>query len=217
LSILIASKFEDRDDLYYGQFLYQARFFLRESSCLRELDHDKIDRTVAWRDTWVQRTRKPIAADIKNNLHTVCDQLLALKNPYKKVIYQNWVYIYTSSFDDIVSLSLGPMELRSTSQANVTHPKNTVGLKNPRHKFRTYVRAHKPTPEQKQSLASFIAAAGEDVRAGPGLKDFLSNNRYLWMQDHYFIDHNEMSMVTALALINPKLIRKTMSIVQVNN
>ena len=212
---LTASKTEDRDDLYYGQFLYQARFFLSDSSCLRKLDHDAIDGAVAWRSRWL-RTAEQLAVTTMD-LHTVCNQLNDLKNPYKKVIYQNWVYIYTSEFNDIVKLSLGPMILKGTSQANITHPKNTIGLKNPRHKFRTYIRAHKPTPEQRQHLASFIAAAGEDVRAGPGLKEFLSNPRYHWMQEHYFVDHNEMSMATALALISPRFIRKTMPIVQVNS
>ena len=215
MSTLTPSNIEDRADLYYGQFLYQARFFMPEASCLRKLDHDEIDGSVAWRARW-NRTAQDLAV-ITMDLHTVCNQLNDLKNPYKKVIYQNWVYVYTSEFNDIVKLSLGPMILRGTSQANITHPKNTVGLKNPRHKFRTYIRAHKPTPEQKQYLATFIAAAGDDVRAGPGLKEFLKSNKYHWMQEHYFVDHNEMSMATALALINPKFIRKTMPIVQVNS
>lgn len=215
LSTPMASKLEDRDDLYYGQFSYQARFFLPEASCLRTLDHDAIDSSVAWRSRWL-RTAQALAV-ITMDLHTVCNQLNDLKNPYKKVIYQNWVYVYTSSFDDIVKLSMGPMILKGTSQANITHPKNTIGLKHPKHKFRTYVRAHRPTAEQKQHLTAFIAAAQEDVRASPGLKEFLGSNKYHWMQEHYFVDHNEMSMATALALINPKLIRKTMPIVQLNN
>ncbi len=217
MSTLQISKIEDRDDLYFGQYSYQSRFWLPEASCLRELDHNKIDHIIAWRSSWLQTRRGMITDEIKQKLHTVCDQLLALENSYKKVIYTNYVYIYTDSFADIAELSNGPMTLRSVSKANITHPKHTIGLKNPRHNYRTYIRSHKPTPEQTQSLTSFISAAGDDIRPSPGLKDFLKNNRYVWMQDHHFIDHNEMSMATALALINPKLIRKTMPIVKVNN
>ena len=123
----------------------------------------------------------------------------------------------SNSFVDIAALSLGPLTFRGASEVNVTHPKNTIGLKNPRHKFRTYIRSHKPTQDQINSLKAFVTAAGDDIRVSPSLRDFLTKQRYMWMQDHYFIDHNEMSMTTVLALLNPKLIRKTMPIVQVNN
>lgn len=218
MSTLQISNTEDRDDLYYGLYQYQARFWLSEASCLRELDHDKIDKVIAWRHTWLQYRRVSISQGAIEDLHTVCGQLQALENPYKKVIYQNYIYIYTNSTEDIAALGAGPLNLRSTTRVNITHPKDTVGLQNPRHKFRTYVRSHKPTPEQCENLALFISAAGTDVRPSPGLKEFLGpKNRRYWMSDYYFIDHNEMSMVTALALMNPKLVRKTMPIVKVNN
>ena len=218
MSTLQISNTEDRDDLYYGLYQYQARFWLSEASCLRELDHDKIDKVIAWRHTWLQYRRVSISQGAIEDLHTVCGQLQALENPYKKVIYQNYIYIYTNSTEDIAALGAGPLNLRSTTRVNITHPKDTVGLQNPRHKFRTYVRSHKPTPEQCENLALFISAAGTDVRPSPGLKEFLGpKNQRLWMSDYYFVDHNEMSMVTALALMNPKLVRKTMPIVKVNN
>ena len=215
MSTLALSNTENRGDLYYGQYLYQARFYLPEASCLRDLNHKTIEQTITWRIRWDKRFE-----DLKiqtQNLHIVCDQLLALKNPYKKVIYQNWVYIYTSEFNDIVSLSAGPMVLRGTTQVNVVHPKDTIALKNPKHKFRTFIRSHKPTDGQVESLRVFVEAAGDDIRPSPSLNYFLTKRRYTWMQEHYFVDHNDMSMVTALALINPRLIRKTMPIVQVNN
>lgn len=218
MSTLQISNTEDRDDLYYGRYQYQARFWLQEASCLRDLDHDKINEVIEWRRGWLQYRRNEMSESTKEHLHTVCDQLLSLPTPYKKVIYQNYIYVYTNSVEDIVALSAGPLSLRGTAQVNITHPKDTVGLKNPRHKFRTYVWSHKPTPEQMQNLASFVSAAGADIRPSPGLKEFLNprNKRY-WMSDYYFIDHNEMSLVTALALMNPKLVRKTMPIVKVNN
>lgn len=218
LSTLQISNKEDRDDLYYGRYQYQARFWLREASCLRELDHNKINAVIEWRRGWLQYRREEMSEGAKENLHTVCDQLLALPNPYKKVIYQSYIYVYTNSVDDIIALSTGPMSLRGTTEVNITHPKDTIGLQNPRHKFRTYIRSHKPSPEQCENLALFISAAGTDIRPSPGLKEFLGpKNRRAWMSDYYFVDHNEMSMVTALALMNPKLVRKTMPIVKVNN
>ena len=78
--------------------------------------------------------------------------------------------------------------------------------------------SHRPTDHQRDFLRDFLHHNQQDVRASQGLKDFLKpkNNR-LWMMDYYFVDHNDMKMVTALALMNPKLVRKTLPIVKVNN
>lgn len=212
------SKTVDRNSLFYGQFCYQCKFYVRNASALRTLKHKAIDDVVRYRNSW---TRNRINDEQAKILHEVCDQLLAIKNPFKTMISSNWIYFYTNDLLDIQQLrsgAIGEIQWNEITQANVTHSKNEIGLQNPRHKFRTYVRCHKPTPEVIQSVKSFISAAGEDLRISPGLKEFLNAPRgRTWIQDGYFFDHNEMSMVTALALISPKLIRKTMPIVKINS
>ena len=207
-----------RNSLYYGQFEYSARFYQKEISALRELDHHAIDRAVGYRNNW--RNRDVITDDVKHQLHATCNHLLTLKNPFKTMISMHWLYFYTNHAEDIEHLTaLSPMRKQgSTTKIKITHAQNTIGLKNPQHAFRTYVQSHRPTDHQRDFLRDFLHHNQQDVRASQGLKDFLKpkNNR-LWMMDYYFVDHNDMKMVTALALMNPKLVRKTLPIVKVNN
>lgn len=207
-----------RNSLYYGQFEYGARFYQKEISALRELDHQAIDRHVGYRNTW--RNRDIITSDVIHQLHVTCNHLQSLQNPFKTMISMNWLYFYTNHVEDIDHLAtLSPMKkLGSTTQVEITHARNSIGLKNPRHTFRTYVQSHRPTDHQRGFLRDFLQHNQSELRASQGLKDFLDpKSKRFWMMDYYFIDHNDMKMVTALALMNPKLVRKTMPIVKVNN
>jgi hypothetical protein len=104
------------------------------------------------------------------------------------------------------------------SQATVVCPKNTIGLKDPKHQFRTYFKAHSPTEQQIRNLDDFLDANQEYIKPSNGLKSFFKrSNSYAWILDYHYIDHNDMKMVTALALLNPKLVRKTKQIVKINN
>lgn len=206
-----------RNDLYYGRFMYCARFFLREASALRELDHNKISQTLFFRSSW---SNKVIPDTDMQNVHNTCDSLLALENPFKTMVSVNWVYFYTNDIADIDYLCANTAMQQSGSihQVVITHPKNTIGLKNPKHAYRTFVRSHKPTDQQKQSLQAFIKHNKKYIKVSNGLKDFLrSKHHRYYMADYYYIDHSDMKMVTALALMNPGLVRKTMPIVQVNS
>ena len=206
-----------RNSLYYGQYQYSAQFYLKEASALRELDHDKIEKTLAFRAAW---TTNRVQDYEREAVHTACDCLLAINRPYKTMISYNWISFYTNDVADIdyLEATKSMRRIGDITTGEITHPKNTIGLKFPKHKFRTYVKSHKPTPEQCESLREFLKHNKADLKPSTGLKEFLSpkSQRY-WMSDYFYVDHNDMRIVTALALINPALIRKTLPIVQVNN
>lgn len=207
-----------RNKLYYGEFEYSARFYQKEISVIRKLDHDAIDETIGYRNSW--HNREIIADDVKHQLHVTCNHLLALKNPYKTMISMNWLYFYTNHPEDVDHLTnLSPLhKLGPTSRVQITHDRDTIGLKNPRHAYRTYIQSHRPTEQERQYLRDFIHHNQDEIKASKSLKDFLNpKNKRFWMNDYYYIDHNDMKMVTALALMNPKLVRKTKPIVKVNN
>lgn len=207
-----------KNRLYYGQFEYSARFHQKEISAIRELDHAAIDRHIGYRNAW--RQRDIINSDSIHQLHVTCNHLLRLKNPFKTMISMNWLYFYTNHTEDIDYLAtLSPMiKLGATTRVEITHARDSIGLKNPQHTFRTYVKSHRPTDHQREFLRDFIQHNREEIRASQGLKDFLNpKSKRFWMPDYCFIDHNDMKIVTALALMNPKLVRKTMPIVKINN
>ena len=187
-------------------------------SALRKLDHDEVDKIIDFRNSWTRHG--VISEQIKRDLHITCDCLLDIANPYKITISSNWLYFYTNNPEDIESLAkTSPMKLLGKiSEVEITHAQDAIGLKNPRHLFRTYVHSHRPTQAQRDSLREFLRHNKKYVRTSPSLKDFLSpKSKSLWMMNYFFIDHSDMKMVTALALMNPKLIRKTMPIVKVNS
>ena len=204
-----------RNSLYFDQFRYVALFFVKEASALRSLEPKNIDRTIDFRNNWKFR----VTNDERQCLHETAGYLRSLKNSFKTSISYNWIYFYTNHLSDIDFLATqSPMTKNGrTRQAVVTHSKDVVGLRNPKHLFRTYVKSHKPEPHQRESLASFLYNNQQEIRISPGFRDFLKDSRRMWLGDSYFIDHNDMRLVTALALINPNLIRKTLPIVQVNN
>lgn len=206
-----------RDSFYYGQFRYMARFYLDKASTLRSSSHRDLDRTLDLLSA--RRWNAPVVTDdIRENLHTVYDQLENLKNPHKKIIFAKWVYFYTNELQDIDSLSQGPMEMKgSVCEALITHQYGTIGQLNPKYKYRTYFSNHRPTVEQINTFRQFIENCGDEVKISPGFRDWLANQRIQWILDHYFIDHNDSKIITMIALINPQLIRKTKPIVKINN
>lgn len=215
----------NRDSLYYGQFQFAARFILQEASALRELDHDKIDKTLDFRRDFTRFTQVDITSDKRQNCHTVCDQLLNLKSPFKSVIAgRSWIYFYTSDLESIKTLSQGPAaRIGTISQANVVCAKDTIALRNPKHAFRTYFKCHSPTDAQMNNLMEFAQINSEELKVSLGLQKLFEyavrhkTHAYRWIMDYHYIDHSDMRLVTALALMHPRLIRKTKQIVKVNS
>ena len=212
-------KFEttQRDSLYYKQFRYVGRFFLRESGALRYSSHSEIDRHLDMRASWRWRSTE-LSSEVRTNIYTVFDQLQTLSDDNKITIFANWIYLYTNDLADIDRLAVGPAQQRgSVTQAVISRPMGTVGQLNPQFKFRTYLKAYRPTTEQINALEQFVTNCGSELKISPGLRNWFASKNRLWLQDHFFIDHNDMKMATMIALINPKLIRKTKPIVKINN
>jgi hypothetical protein len=206
-----------RDSLYYGKFRYMTRFYLKEASSLRGATHAEIDRTLDVRAHW-RRNYDIISQEVKDNVHAAFDHLDNLPNPYKRTIFSDWVYFYTNHVEDIENLAQGPMSQRGpVTEAVITHEYGTLGRIDPKYKYRTYFTSHKPTAEQLETFRQFIRNCEDDVKVSPGFRLWLTSGRVRWIMDHHYIDHNDMKMLTMIALISPKLIRKTKPIVKINN
>ena len=209
-------KFEDvrRDSLYYGQFLYMVRFYLKEATVLRKLDHDLITEALSMRAQWGW---KNITLNVTQAAHEACDALLSIANPYKITIYSDWIYFYTNDLNNIEKLAQASLiQYGPVNRAVITHGKGTIGHLNPKHKYRTYLRSHKPTQDQVTSLRQLVENSEDEIKISPGLKSWFEQTRYVWTWDHFYVDHNDMKIVTMLARINPKFVRQTKPIVRIN-
>ena len=222
--------------MFYDHFQYCISFGLAEISCLREqeLDRDRIslmlERRKQWREVAQQRwvtlgqknnnsqqtilTRRwnEITDEVEQNLYDFADILRNSGTDLKLVVSTDYGWVYTNSLELISRLKLMRMLTgKKYSEAVVDRPKNTILLKNPRHRFRSYFKITKITSEQKNMLINFLNNQHSGIRIGPALAKWTTSAFYR-TQDYFFVDHNEMSWLTMLALVHPGIIRKTQQI-----
>lgn len=222
--------------MFYDHFQYCISFGLAEISCLREqeLDRDRIglmlERRKQWREVAQQRwvtlgqknnnsqqtilTRRwnEITDEVEQNLYDFADILRNSGTDLKLVVSTDYGWVYTNSLELIGRLKLMRMLTgKKYSEAVVDRPKNTILLKNPRHRFRSYFKITKITSEQKDMLINFLNNQQTSIRIGPALAKWTTSAFYR-TQDYFFVDHNEMSWLTMLALVHPGIIRKTQQI-----
>jgi hypothetical protein len=173
-----------------------------------------------WRDRvrqrWPQnnfvRPHSPITDGTREILYAFADFLKLATDPYKMVISVNQCWIYSNSTNFLERINRLPF-VRNTkfTESVIVRPRNTVALKNPEHRYRSYFRAVKLTNSEQQQIVTFLQGQ-TDVRVSPALSGWLADPFYR-TQDYFFVDYNSESWRTMLGLIRPGLIRRTAEIV----
>jgi hypothetical protein len=219
-----------KDRLFYDKFEYSVGFYLDEASCLRVLDHasidDIIERRKQWREIaqrrWAKsknagsilcRDWKEITETTVTDLHELAESLLTASTSFKLVVSVNQGHVYTNDVDLINRLDRLPqLKYKTYSQAVIDRPKNTIQLKKPRHKLRSYFRLINLTMQQKDQLAAFLENQQAQVRVSPALLEWTAMP-FSHVQDYYFVDHDSETWLTMLNLVCPGIVRKTMHII----
>jgi hypothetical protein len=217
-----------KDRLFYDRFQYSIGFHLDEVNCLRQLDHVYIDdmlvRRKQWREIAQRRWSKNLQANFSwrhpeiteqtgENLHALAELLLTAPCDFKLVVSLNQAHVYTNDPILINRLDRLPiLTFKTYTQAEISRPKNTVKLKNPKHKFRTYLKFVRMTSIQKDNLMDFLYNQRLHVRISPALQRWI-DQPFTQTQDYFFIDHDTQSWLTMLSLIQPGIVRKTMHII----
>lgn len=219
-----------KDRLYFDRFEYSMGFYLEEASCLRVLTHDYIDDMIQRRRTWREIARqrwkgqkaatilaqaygREITDTTVENLHALAEVLITAQEEFKLVVSVNQAYVYTNDVSLIDRLdSMSILHYKTFTQAQAVRPKNTIGLKKPKHKFRSYFRLVNLTAQQKDHLEAFLTNHQDHVRVSPALKEWLAFpfNR---LQDYFFVDHDSENWLTMLNLVTPGIVRKTLQII----
>jgi hypothetical protein len=221
-----------KDRLYYDRFEYCLGFFLDEVSCLRVLDHDHIDLVIAnrkqWREIAQQRWlnsrqkhgiglsrqyRREITEKTVENLHGLATALINTDSEFKLVVSASQGYVYTNELSLIDQLDCrAELTNKTYTRAEICRPKNTIQLKNPRHTYRSYMQMTKLTGQQKQQLINFFHNQQDQVRLSPALKSWITQS-FNRTQDYFFVDHDSLTWLTMLSLVQPGIVRKTMNII----
>lgn len=219
-----------KDRLFFDSFEYSLGFYLDEASCLRVLDHahidDMIERRKQWREIAAQRWAKSknpgmilgrdwkeITETTVSNLHDLAELLLTAPKPFKLVVSVNQGHVYTN---DLVLLNrldrLPQLRYKTYGRAVIDRPKNTVQLRKPKHRLRSYFKSVSLTGQQKDHLAIFLENQQAQVRMSPALLEWTAMP-FTRVQDYFFVDHDSETWLTMLNLIVPGVTRKTMHII----
>lgn len=209
-----------KDKLFYNAYEYSIRFALQELSCIRHLDHDLINDIIQarkkWRGSHTMRRLK-FSREIDDNvvlqLHNMLDEILAIKSDYKLVIGHDTGYIYSNDLEVLEHFNqLSYLKNKKLNKVLVDRPLNTIKLKNPTYKHRSYFRCLKLDQKDREAIKSFLTVQKTEVRISPALTKYFLESHRLTL-DHYFIDYNDSGIIVMLSLIKPNLVRKTLDII----
>lgn len=215
-----------RNSPWFGRFFYNVNFTIPEAAALRGLSHPEIDKVIRLRREWGRgstnyggswRHWNPglITDKNVNDLHELCDFFQNDDADRKITLSSDSVYVYTSDtallarLMDLDVLKNVPMFV---GQVEIVGAPGTIQLKKSDHTLRSYFRPMRTTLESGISIRKFLQAQ-QDIRLSPGLKNWVNRPSWSWIQDHYFIDHNNTATISMLALIAPRLVRRTLPIV----
>lgn len=208
---------DQRSEPYYKQYYHCLMCWMPEGNMLRKLTHPSIDNNIYWRNnflqSWGKNSGRAIISDQhKKWLHEVCDLLTAVKTPYKKIVCNNTLWIYTNDPNDFAAVLAHPAtKLVEHKQADVCLPSDCVLLKQPKHKYRTYFRERWLEDNELAAVRRYFKARADQFRFGPGFAQLLKGHR-MWMAAHYFVDHDDEKDTMFMNLACPRLVKKTLPI-----
>lgn len=218
-------KTQIRNSLYYGQYEYAGRFYLENSSCLRNLDLEQVQSRIRMR----KYNQLPSQADFDiENILDLRERLTHnFQQPNKRISNYDHMYLYTNNLLQLQNImSAQYLTKKSISCAQVSLPSNVVLLKNPKHQYRTYFKEKWLEINHGVALAKFLLSRQDCYGYTPGFKYHLTQynkiTRYnkmpasyvrrFCLRSHYFVDHDSPGDALMLAMICPGIVRKTLPI-----
>jgi len=132
------------------------------------------------------------------------------------MFYIHSVYIYSNNLAELRSLAGAPLVTHAViKQAVVDQPAGVIVQKTPKWAFRSYLKGMTGREVGSTQLYDFIISRPEVYGITPGLAWKLQSlaTKWYYISSQSFIDHNHISDITMLSLVQPGIIRKTMSIV----
>ena len=228
---------KDRGSKFYNQYEWAVSWSQKFISVLRYgLDDFRIEKALAdarywerqrWKNGWNHHSKNNFDDIFRSEItSTVVDNIYQTRNllagaDTKRMISMDRITVYTSDpalRDQMVNhgLTLGSVYV---SHANVIYPPDTVVLKNPRYKYRTYLRSREVSDQNIEILKNWLLAQQEEISASPGIKSFIHSRKSRWYSpnnwtaDYFFFDHNDPKYVTMLRMVLPVAIRKTVPII----
>lgn len=209
----IINKYEERDHYYYNKFKYRAKFHLKGIRASIFCDNkielpNRLDRPRSkfFKD-WSEIDIKPIEnwIDWRN-----------ANKPTKLMTYRiegNSVSVFSNELDLLESLkTLGKeISIEYTEVRNVlTYVGTKTFIREPKHKFRIYLKAVKVDLNVLDNLRNLICT-NKSLYPSKALKDWLSVTpswRHRYTNASHFIDYDDEGMLTYLVIMHGNVFGK---------
>ena len=222
---------QTRNSAWFRKYHLSVKLHLQDASVLKSLDHSAIDHLIEirkrwnstrinknWGGSWGNPTwaTPKTNANTVENLHRMCDFLLLFPDEFKLMAYDDIMHVYTNRRDLVDAVCelefLDPQRPVLITECDIQGEPDSIYLKNPQHLYRTYFRYRYMTTESSQSVKRFLLAQ-ENIHLSPSLAEWVNDSSTM-CKDYYFFDHDNPSISSMLALINPGLSRKTLPILK---
>lgn len=219
MSSKIKIQTDARDRLYFDRWQYSIAVVQSRISDIRGLDLEATKKLIEYKSQSKFHQGR-YTRDVVTHIYAALNFFAAETEPFKLTLSGNWAYIYTNdaSLIDRLTSACPAAKVRFVKQAEVSQPRDAVMLSHSRYAYRTYLRSMWVDDQQIINLDSFFTAQNTDnVSPCKSLQRFVKSNltyKSHWLADHYFIDHNDPGYPLMLSLILPRVVRKTLPIVQ---
>jgi hypothetical protein len=156
--------------------------------------------------------------EVTANLHQTQAVLTESGAKFKLVVSGSYGSVYTSDLNLVNAVCQLPhATIGNLRTANVTLPRDTVVVRNPKFQYRTYFREREVSTDCKDTLGQWLNSQQGQVRPSPAVQQWLSSSNHAWrskyMQRYYYVEHNSLQYETMLSLVIPGYVRKTVPII----
>lgn len=189
------------------------------------MNPDKIDQLAEDRNRWRADHKNlyggiqmfHIDATMRQNLKDLCYLLEPHREQIKFVVSYDRGYVYTNNLELVKTLTnLLFIDKVQIQEAMQICPPGTIALKDPKWTHRSYFRSKSIDETQRKTLIEYLNAR-ENIRLGPGLKDWTTSQVkgwwFQWTHSHFFFDHNNDGELLFLNMVVPNIVRQTKLIV----
>lgn len=213
-----------RNDLFFGNWRFCARFNLTECHALRRLDHDRIDYVIRQRRHWGRKLSGnhggswlhawvPLEITDQDvmSLHDMCEFLQSDVTPRQIMLHCDHMFVYANDLTLFERINAkGLAQLVNVSEAEIIGQPNSILLKKSVWSKRSYLRSRKLNEKIARSMKDFLLVQ-DSVRLSPSLRSWCEQDR-CWVYSHFFIDHHDSAVINMLGFIVPGLVRATRDI-----
>ena len=169
-------------------------------------------RNVNFGGSW-RTARNKITSVVREQLHNACDYFSSYGTDIKLNVQQDHAYVYTNQYgmrDDLVNLGF---IIDQITTIKINRPADTVKSTDKDSILRCYFKQADLSEQEYANFTHFLENNKDQIRPSRAVTFFMNRGDTL-LRNYFFIDFKNESLVSALELMTPNLVRKIVPIVK---